>query len=290
VRLPSEADKAKPDTYTSFEYGGGWQCDVDNGIPFNTAVREFFEEAGFPVVTDNIVARLVPLYVLQPISRKMICSHGIILTNEEVQRFSTASHIIQDWPEGQVRDLSQITGSFVTTTVKTRFLKDVVEPEITRTVDIGTRKSVQVFVTVAYEAIDEYLVELQKRIVADTEAFQVEKRAQICAIDDKLAGPLSWADLIVSASVSTKFATPEAQKVLTLAKRGWNPMESAKLLGHLLRGTALSATELDIYVADKAPTRKRYAKDDIVELPMRGFCGIVMLDMAKKIKQMTDAQ
>jgi hypothetical protein len=290
VRLPSEADKAKPDTYTSLEYGGGWQCDVDNGIPFKTAVREFFEEAGYPVVVDNIVTRLVPLYVLQPISKKMICSHGIILTDEEVARFYTASQIIQEWPEGQVRDLSQITGSFVTTTVKTRYLKDVVEPEITRTVDIGTRKSVQAFVSVAYDALDEYLALLQKRIALDTVAFEDEKRAQLCAIDDSLSVELSLPQLIASAAASEKFASPDNQKVLTLAKRGWNPMESAKLLGHALKGTVLSDTELDIYVANEAPTRKRYSKNDIVELPIRGFCGIVLLDMAKKIKQMTEDQ
>ncbi len=208
----------------------GWVTDEDAGGFVHTAIAETLEEMGHPIWSGPIAHRLHNWSTYQPFTGKRICTFGLVLKSgsEEIRNLTWAARAINEWPEDETRYFGALTGRpLVSHTTKVK-IEDKTGKETSTTVtETGLRKALQGLGVVAFADVANLFDHLDAQIKADSEAWEKDTLAKL-----GVEGALTVADAIKA----TVAVGAEETDALRVAKRGFNPLASAKALGQKPHG------------------------------------------------------
>lgn len=282
VRQPSVADWYTGDASVrtlQVEPSSGWVADEDKGGFVHTAIAETREEVGYPIWSGPLQDRLLDWSTYQPFTGKRICTFGLVLRPEEIPNLTTAARAISYWPADETRYYGDFTGRpLVSHTTKLRVDSKTGKETVITVSETGLRKSLQGLGLVKFSDVGHLFAKLETQTNADREAWEKATLAKFTDIVPHLAEQLKLCDVHAAIKliagepifaertkeereafgVLTPKQTPhgEASDVLRSAKRGFNPLDSAKKLGQTPEGKVPVYLLADTTVQEQDPSSK----------------------------------
>ncbi len=292
VRQPSTHDWYTGDASVrgfQVEPTSGWLTDEDQQNYVLASLRETGEEFGHPVWRGPIAHRLHNWSTYQPFTNKRIFTFGLQLEpGIEKDNLIEAARTISEWPANETRYFGDFTGGpLISHTTKRRVNPKTGADVVTVTTDTGLRRSLQAVGVVAFADMANLFDHLTKQVAADGAKWERETLEALVAAAPYLSGARTVAEAVAAVKKDDPaFAIKDspAANALGRAKRGFNPLASAKALGttddgkvpvYLLADSTLEEEDR----TTKEPLQKRSRRVKAGESVKTAVRGHVLLNM-----------